>query len=166
MVWSSARCNDEIVFLESPASVLRNSPERAPSQTSPRLSMVTELMKKSASRVFVGSQLSPPLTETATVLRPAIAAILPATLMLTGTPMPGSDSGRHVAPESELTKSALEVAANHFSAPSSKTVTRGAGSGAVARRVEVFLSTATCGLVRGKSRDIQREPFGDNAKMP
>src|SRR5438270_4114972 len=157
MVCISARRSDETFFQESPASVLRKSPVRAASQTSPLLSTATELMEKSASKVFVGSQLSPPLTETATVFRPAIATIFPATLMLTGTPMPGSDSARHVAPESELTKSALEAAANHFSAPSSKTVTRGAGSGSVVVWAEVFLSTTDCGLLTGRSRGIQRD---------
>src|SRR5436305_7447536 len=107
MVCISARRSDETFFHESPASVLRKSPVRAASQTSPLLSTATELMEKSASRVLVGSQLSPPLTETATVLRPAIATILPATLILTGTPMLGSDSARHDVPESALTNSVV-----------------------------------------------------------
>src|SRR6185312_6958745 len=135
----SARCSEGTCFQESPASVLRKSPVRAASQTSPVLSTATEFMEKPGSNVFVGSQLSPPLTETATLLRPAIATTLPATLMLTGTPMPGKDSDRHVTPESELTKSAVDVAANHLSAPNSRTVTRGASSGAIAERDETFL---------------------------
>src|SRR5579864_3000088 len=164
MVCISARRSDEIFFHESPASVLRKSPVRAASQTSPLLSTATELMEKSASRVLVGSQLSPPLTETATALRPAIATTLPATLMLTGTPIPGSDSARQVAPESELTKSAVDVAANHLSEPNSRTVMRGASSLVAAARAGVFLSAAAaCGFARGKSRGIHRDAFAGSA---
>src|SRR6185312_3980180 len=159
----SASRSDETFFHVSPASVLRKSPVRTASQTSPVLSTATELTEKSASSVFVGSQLSPPLTETATVLRPAIATTLPATLMLTGTPMPGNDSARHVTPESELTKSAFDVAANHLSAPSSRTVTRGASSFVVLAWAEVFLSIAACGFVVGRSRGIQRDAFAGSA---
>src|SRR5579864_9452555 len=141
MVCISARRSDEIFFHESPASVLRKSPVRAASQTSPLLSTATELMEKSASSVLVGSQLSPPLTETATMLWPAIATTLPATLMLTGTPIPGIDSCRQLSPESELTSRALEVAANHLGPAISSTLTRDARSFA-AVRLGLFLAVA------------------------
>ena len=52
---------------------------------------------------LVGSQLWPPLTETATALRPATATTLPETPMLTGPLTPGSVSRRQLSPEFELT---------------------------------------------------------------
>src|SRR5258707_15668974 len=84
----------------------------------------TELMTNSAPSGCVGSQLSPPLTQTATALRPAIATILPATPMLTGAATPGSVSLRQVSPKSGLTNRAVAVAANHRLPVSSKTLMR------------------------------------------
>src|SRR5579859_420097 len=76
----------------------------------------TELMRKSASKGRHGSQLSPPLTETAIVFRPATATIFPKALMLAGELTPGSASLRHVSPASELEKKPFAVAANQRSA--------------------------------------------------
>src|SRR5579859_84316 len=83
---------------------------------SPLTLTVTELIAKSDSNGRHGSQLSPPLTETAIVFRPATATIFPEALMLAGETTPGSTSFRHVSPESELEKNPFAVAANHRSA--------------------------------------------------
>src|SRR5580698_10237100 len=107
--------SDKTRFHESPASVLRKSPPRAPSQMSPVLSTATELIPNSGSRGLEGNQLSPPLTETTTIFCPATATTLPATLMLPGTPIPGKDSCCQLAPAFAVTKRPDAVAAIHFS---------------------------------------------------
>src|SRR5215472_720887 len=114
-----------IFFQESPASVLRNTPAREASHTSPRASTATELITNSGSRGRVaGNQLSPPFTETATALRLVIAIILPATLMLVGPGTPGRSSFDQVSPKSVLTKSPVAVAANHRLSVTSRAVIR------------------------------------------
>src|SRR5207344_2424409 len=116
----------------------------------------TELMANSGSSGLDGSQLSPPLTETATMLLPAIATTLPATLMLTGTPIPGIDSCRQLSPESELISSALEVAANDLGPAISRTLTRAVISFAAAW---LFLAGATSALPARALRGAHLAPF-------
>src|ERR1051326_820348 len=166
MVCMLARRSDEMRFPESPASVLRKSPVRVASQMSPLLSTATELMANSGPRGFDGSQLSPPLTETATMLLPAIATTLPATLMLTGTPTPGIDSCRQLSPESELISRALEVAANHLGPAISRTLTRAASSFAAAAWLGPFLADATSALPARRLRGIHLAAFNRSEKMP
>src|SRR5437868_4537048 len=138
-----ARRSEEIRFQESPASVLRNNPVRAASQISPLLSTATELMENSGSSGLLGSQLSPPLTETATIFLPVTATTLPATPMLTGTPTAGSDSCFHDSLESVLTNKPVEVAANHLSAASSRTLMRAVSSLEGVVRRGFFFGTAS-----------------------
>src|SRR5215472_8886638 len=139
-------------FQESPASVLRNKPARDANQMSPRASIATELMVNSGSRGFVaGSQLSPPLTETATALRFAIATILPATLMLVGPGTPGISSLTHVSPESTLEKRPVAVAANHRLSVTFRAVMRVFNSLAGVGRTGFLTATTgrSAGLVTG-----------------
>src|ERR1051325_2702228 len=81
-------------------------------------------MSKSGSKGLQGSQLSPPFTETAIVLRPAAAIIFPATLMLAGSATPGRVSLRHVSPESGLENRPFAVEANHRPSATSNAVIR------------------------------------------
>src|SRR5437899_12931786 len=147
----------ETCFHVSPASVLRNNPARAASQMSPRLSTATALMANSGSIGLDGNQLSPPFTETATVLRPAIATTLPATLMLMGTLEPASVSCRQLSPESVLTYRPVELAANQRSPANSKTLTRALSSfGTGGRGAFFFAAAGSAAPGRSVLRGVQR----------
>src|SRR5260370_21228328 len=89
-----ARRSEKIRFQESPMSVLRNTPSRAASQMLPEDSTATELMLKSSYKDLGGSQLSPPLTDTASALRPAATPIRSAPAMLMTALRRGRSSAR------------------------------------------------------------------------